>query len=292
MTAKVLFEAERNSTQITPIANSYLARIAWRDKDFDAAEKLINKAIKKLPASAEVQSNYGIIMANLAQTSSVFSKFGYAKKSLSGFTKAVSIEPENINYRQSLLAYHIAAPGIVGGDKEIALEQAQAIKTLDTKQGLEALLNVYTVMEDEAAIQVLFAEMTNEQKQDPDILYSYGLQQQSAENYTAALAQFQQAFTNAADRAEFQSSKYAALYQLGRTSVLSNQNISSGMEALHKYIDTAPELDGLPSKEWAEFRLANLIEADGNKQQAISTYNRLMQNTDDKNLKSSIKKRL
>ncbi|MBE9548447.1 MAG: hypothetical protein IMF09_03495 [Proteobacteria bacterium] len=42
-TAKILFEAERNTPQSTPIANSYLARIAWSDKDFYTAEKLINK---------------------------------------------------------------------------------------------------------------------------------------------------------------------------------------------------------------------------------------------------------
>ena len=290
--AKVLFEAELKEPHINPVASSWLARIAWQDKDFDIAEKLANKAVKKLPESAEIQSNYGIIMANLAQTSSVFSKFGYAKKTLSGFSKAVSIEPENIIYRQNLMAYHLAAPGIAGGDKEIALEQANAINELDIKQGLQALLSVYMATENEAAIQALFAGMTEEQKQDPDILLTYGLYQQTTEKYDQALIQFQHAITYATDQEEFQSSKYGALYQLGRTSVLSKQNIGSGIEALRQYIDTAPELDGLPSKEWAEFRLANLIEAGGNKSEAVSTYTRLAQDTNDENLKSAIKKAL
>jgi hypothetical protein len=53
--------------------------------------------------------------------------------------------------------------------------------------------------------------------------------------------------------------KYNALYQLGRTSVLGENNVDAGINALNEYIGEAPDIDCIEPKPWAEFRLANLM---------------------------------
>ncbi len=283
--AKLLFE----QTKTKPVALAYLARIALRQDDLDTAKKLADKAVTQAPDTAIVQYSYGIIMGQVAQDASVFRAMGYAKKTLSGFTQAVSLEPDNIAYRQALMSYHLAAPGIVGGDKDIALQQATRIKSLDSKRGVLALISVYAVTEDKAAIRTLFSKLSPELINDPDILFRRGMYQQSLEAYPAAIQDFELSIEQAGEVTEFQASKFGALYQIGRTSVISKTQIQTGIDSLKKYMETAPELPGLPSKEWAEFRLANLIEANGGADEAILTYKRLSQSVSDKRLKKAIK---
>lgn len=287
--AKLLFEQDLQETTTAPESLAYLARIAMRQDDMDSAEELAKKAVTQTPNNAFVQYSYGIVMGRIAQDASIFSALGYAKKTLSGFSQAVSLEPENTAYRQSLMSYHLAAPGIAGGDKDIALEQAEKIKAQDLKLGTRALINVYAVTEDKTAIKTLFAELPVELSQDADILFHRGLYQQTVEAYSAAVQDFELAIQQAGDEDEFQQSKFGALYQIGRTSVISKTEFQQGIESLQEYIETAPKLPGLPSKEWAEFRMANLVEADGRKDDAVVIYKRLAKNVSDERLKKAIK---
>jgi len=239
--AKEQFEQEldRSGPDSNPIALAYLARIALRQQRLDKAQELVKKAVKLAPDTAAVQFSYATVMADVAQNASFFSALGYAKKSLAGFTKAVALEPENIGYRQSLLGYHLNAPGIAGGDKDIALEQAEAIKALDLKLGVQALINVYTVTEDEVAIKTLYAGLPQALNNDPDILFYRGIYQQNQKVYPAAVQYFEQAMEYAGEIEAFQKSKFGALYQIGRTSVISNTQLQYGIESLQKYLDTA-----------------------------------------------------
>ncbi|MCF6226381.1 MAG: hypothetical protein L3J22_08800 [Xanthomonadales bacterium] len=287
-TATTLFNNANANLHETAIANSFLGRIAFQDEDYKQAEKLIVKAHKSAPTSAKVQSNYGILMAAIAQQASIFKKLGYAKKSLSGFKQASELEPDNLNYRQNLMGYYLGAPGIAGGDNDLALEQAKAIGTLDAKRGLQARFSVYQATDDTAAIESLLASLTETQNRDPDILLSVGLYFQSTKDYGKAIEQFELSIAHASDEETYQRSKYSALYQIGRTSVVSENNIENGMAALREYIQTAPTLDGLPSKNWAEFRLANLIELNGQQTEAKKIYTALEKNVTDRNLKKAI----
>ncbi len=91
----------------------------------DRVQELAEKAVKQPLNTAFVQFSYGIIMSIVAQNSIFLNALGYVKKSLSGHAQAVALEPNNIPYRQSLLGYHLNAPGIAGGDKDIALAKGE-----------------------------------------------------------------------------------------------------------------------------------------------------------------------
>jgi len=287
--AEKLFTQALETADNTAIASSYLGRISIRNTDFDSAKDYALKAHKLSPNNAEVESNYAIVMASMAQQANIFKKLGYAKKSLAGFSKAVELEPENVNYRQSLMSYYIGAPGIAGGDNDLALQQALAIRQLDEMAGLQALLTVYSATEDEAAIKKLFAGLTPEQQQNPELLFMQGLYSQSSKQYDLATEQFKQAISFSGSEDAYKATKFGALYQIGRTSVLSKQNITAGIKALEEYMQTAPKLGGLPSKEWAAFRLANLQAESGNQAAAKATYTHLAKTSKDINLQKQLK---
>ena len=290
--AKTEFKIVLSNTQNKSDALFYLAKIALIQNDADEAADLIKKARKLTPNNAEIQFFYGVVNGQIAQDASIFTALGYAKKTRKGFSKAVELAPDVIKYRQALMSYHLAAPGIAGGDKDIALEQAQAIKALDLKKGIMALASVYSATEDDKAMNTLYQTMPNTLKNDPDVNFLKGLYFQTKEQYQRAIEIFRQVVTQAGDIGIFQESKFNAIYQIGRSSVLAKAFFEEGIQNLTTYINQAPTEKNLLSKSWAKFRRANLYELQGKKSKARSIYKQLKATVKDKSLIKAIKKAL
>jgi hypothetical protein len=49
---------------------------------------------------------------------------------VNSFSKAVDLEPDSVEYLEGLMQFHISAPGIAGGDVDIAKAQIEKIKML------------------------------------------------------------------------------------------------------------------------------------------------------------------
>ncbi|GAB2907280.1 hypothetical protein [Rheinheimera gaetbuli] len=49
-----------------------------------------------------------------------FLALSYAKKSLPCLEQAVALQPHNISYSKGLMSFYLGAPGIAGGDKQLA----------------------------------------------------------------------------------------------------------------------------------------------------------------------------
>ena len=72
--------------------------------------------------------------------------------------------------------------------------------------------------------------------------------------------------------------------------MLSQSNVDEGLKSLAQFIAEAPEIEELPSKEWAEFRQANLMALKGDKASAETVYRKIAKLTKDKTLKKEAKK--
>jgi len=272
----------------------YLARINAKLKNWDDAEDHIKAALKLAPNNAYVQNLSGKIYGSIAQNASIFSALGYAKKCLRGFEKAVQLTPDNIEYRQALMSFYLGAPSIAGGDEELAMENAQAINKLDSKQGYIAIGEVLNTTNDKKALTQHLANTPESIQNDAEVLLGKGFIYQQQKDYSQALSHFQRAAENANNitNEEILTIKYQALYQLGKTSDLSKQQLAQGINALTQFIEKAPINKRLASKEWAQFRLANLMAKQGDKSKAKSLYQLVAKNTDDKQLRKKVKAQL
>ena len=70
-----------------------------------------------------------------AQEANIFRKPGHARRARMAFEKAVRLDPDHLAARTALVEYHLRAPGIVGGNREKALEQAGEIKSRNLTEG-------------------------------------------------------------------------------------------------------------------------------------------------------------
>ena len=278
-----LFKEQKNN----PDAMLHLAKI-FLNTDLDEAEDWIEKALKANVNNAEAYYVRGAIMGRQA-SGSIFSALGYAEKSVNSFTRAVELQPDSIKYRKGLMQFHTGAPSIAGGDLDIAKVQIEKIRQLDPKAGLEAEIHYELSQDNDALAEALLQQAKQTYKDIPDFFFQAGMFYQRKENYQAAFEELTMAISKDAETEENVIAKYNALYQLGRTSVLSENNIEAGIKALNKYIAEAPDEEGMVPKPWAEFRLANLMALNSQKLAAKTIYLRLAK-TDNKELAKQAKK--
>lgn len=254
--------------------------------DLDAAEKHIEKALAKAPNNAEVQFLCGRIMGQQAENA-IFSALSYAKKSLRCLEQAVALQPENTLYRKGLMSFYLGAPGIAGGDKKLAWQEAEQIAQLNALQGTLAKLSYYRQTEQTEQHQQLLAQSAQKYPEQAELHYRHGLVLQENKQYADAFTAF--AAATQAPHDEETIYQFNAWYQIGRTALFSEQQLEKGIQALNHYIAQAPKADNLPDMAWAHFRLAQLHKLNGN--------NSMMQQhltqagyTNDKELQREIKR--
>jgi tetratricopeptide (TPR) repeat protein len=274
--------------------------------DMDDAEEAANEAVSAFPKSAKLHYLRGVIMGNQAQRS-IFSALGYAEKSLNSFVKATELEPTMVKYRKALMSFYLAAPSIAGGDEELALVQLKAIQKADALEGVSSQVAFYQMTnKPEKATQALQKAITDFPYEINFVfrLATYYAQQ---EDYKQALPLFQQAaempkpeFAIDPITGETQSSyirnmssKLNALYQVGRTAVVTNENTEEGLAAMDK-LQAAVEsskldTNNLPNMEWAKARIVELYIQSGDKKAASDLLMSVLV-TDNKDLKKQVNK--
>jgi tetratricopeptide (TPR) repeat protein len=234
--------------------------------DMDDAEETADEAVNTFPNSAELHYLRGVIMGNQAQ-GSIFSALGYAEKSLNSFKKASELEPNIIKYRKALMSFYLAAPSIAGGDEELGLLQLQAIQKADALEGASSQVTFYQMTDrPEKATEALRKAMTDF-PQEIDFVFMLATFYSQQEDYQKALPFLEQAaamplptFLLDPITGEIENSyrrnasaKLNALYQIGRTAVVTKENTDVGLAAMAKLqaaVETSNlDADDLPNME-------------------------------------------
>lgn len=289
--AKEIFKQSLKNNDKNTIALQYLAKIALNQGELDDAEEYIEDAQELAPSNASIHFDAARIMGAQAQDSSIFSAPGYASDALKAFKKAAQLEPETIQYRQGLMSFYLQAPGFLGGDNKLAMAEAKAIAKLDEVQGFIALANVYQSTDEDEKLKSHYASADIKYASNANIIYNRGLYYQSQQDFTKAVTDFQHVQRLKPIDQDDQSI-FAALYQIGRSSVLSESQFEVGIVALQNYIEKAPVNDILPSKPWAKYRLGYLHKKNGDKNTARKLYKEAKSETQDKTLAKKLKKAL
>jgi len=110
----------------------WLGRNYYEISDYDSAVAQFERAVALDSRNSVYQQWLGRAYGGKADRERSFS---LAKKVKKQFQLAVALNPSNIEARRDLEEYCIAAPWIVGGSKDEALEQVNAIAAIDPVQG-------------------------------------------------------------------------------------------------------------------------------------------------------------
>ena len=119
-----------------------LCRAYFMADDWDPALEACQRAASLAPQSSMYQLWLGRVYGEKADHSSIFSAPGLAKQARSAFERAVQLDPGNWEARADLGEFYAEAPGIVGGGKDKARAQADALMRINPAMGHWVLARV------------------------------------------------------------------------------------------------------------------------------------------------------
>ena len=111
-------------------AHNLLCRAYFELEDWDHAITACERAVNLAPAHSLYHLWLGRSFGEKADRVSFFSAAGIAKKVRTEFERAVELDPKSWEARSDLAEFYLEAPGIVGGGKDKARAQADAIAPL------------------------------------------------------------------------------------------------------------------------------------------------------------------
>jgi tetratricopeptide (TPR) repeat protein len=124
-----------SSTPQDPALHYWALRSYYELRDYEKAVVHGETAVKLDPQNAEYNRWLGRAYGGKAEESH---SFFLARKVKQAFEAAVHLAPTDIPARRDLMQFFAEAPWIVGGDKQKAKEQVEAISKMDTAEGHRA----------------------------------------------------------------------------------------------------------------------------------------------------------
>jgi tetratricopeptide (TPR) repeat protein len=120
---------ERQLTGATPDAEAYnlLCRAYFMIDEWDRGIAACERARNLDPQNSLYHLWLGRIYGEKADRAGFLSAAGLAKKVRVEFERAVELDPKNVEARVDLAEFYFSAPGIVGGGKDKARAQAEAV---------------------------------------------------------------------------------------------------------------------------------------------------------------------
>lgn len=197
--------------------------------------------------------------------------FSLAKKVKKEFEQAVALDPSNILARRDLQQYCTDAPWIVGGSKDEALDQVNAIAAIDPIHGaLARAAYDRNVLKKPDLAEAEYRKVLAAKPGDPDAYFEI------ADFYLSqAKTSDLQAVIEAA--AQLNPSQPRLSYYRGVAGVLGSIDLTSAEQNLKAYIALAPDRSDWPSHATARLWLGKLYEMQGKPGPAAEQYRAALQ---------------
>lgn len=239
------------------------------DEAIDAAEEAVELAPDNAQAHYWLGNSYGTRIGQVGMLSQAM----MAPKLRDAFERAVQLDPDLHDARNSLVEYYLQAPAIAGGSIDKARAHANQLVKRDPPRGHYALGRIATIDKKPAEAQKQFAAAHAGRPDNATYRTMAGLSLQETKQWDKAFALFE-AWTREDPKAS------SAWYQLGRTSAMSGQRLEEGAAALKRYI-ALPAVAGQPQPHHAWFRLGQVQVHAGDKAAAKLSFEKALKGDPD-----------
>ncbi|MFC2133378.1 tetratricopeptide repeat protein [Bacteroidota bacterium] len=152
----ILDENEDNAEAYFVLSKT-LFKMNELDDAIDAAEEAVELNDKREDFHYHLAQLYMIDI----QDASIFRQPSLASGMKEELIATLELNPNHIDALTSLANFYLRAPGITGGDNELALQQALKLKFLDAERGLTLLSQIYIELENYPEARTAANELIN-----------------------------------------------------------------------------------------------------------------------------------
>lgn len=245
----------------------WLGRCYYETKDFNSSVAELEKAAQEDPQSSAYHQWLGRAYGDKADRDKSFLTARKVKKE---FEDAVRLNPSNISARRDLEDYLLEAPWIVGGSKDEALAQVEAIEKLDPVEGhlARADYDVHLGKNDDAASE--YNAVLDPKPQRIEVYFELA-------DYYGKRSDGTQVDQMVLDAEEINPKDPRLAYYHGEARVLMGSDLAVAEQDLKSYLATTPERSDWPSHSAARYWLGRLYEQEGKKIDAAEQYRASLQ---------------
>lgn len=240
------------------------AKAALAKNENEKAGELLEQAIKLNPNKSEYHLSLAEAYGELAQNAGIFKQIGYAKKIKPALERAIALDPKSLDARNGLISFLLAAPGIVGGDKDAALVQAAEIKKIDALRGHRAYARIYTAQKKPDLARKEGVDAVRAMPTSAPAHLFLGNIYFNEKNWANALHEYDYAL-------KLDPSYMPAKFRIGVLAAESGTILARGEELLKGYLAYKPA-DDEPQYVSVWFYLGKLYEKQGKKAEAKQAY--------------------
>ena len=246
----------------------WLGRCFYELRDYNRAVSSLERAIALEPDRSDYHDWLGKSYGRKAEEASRFSPFSsisLAHKTRHEFETAVRLDVNNLEAQRDLIRYLMSAPGIVGGSEPAAEQRVHALSAVNPIEGELAQAELL-------ASRKKFDEANQQYRKVLDLKPDrIGVYFEIAEYYRdrGDARQMSEAVEAGALLAP---SDHRLDYYRGIALILGNRNQGEAEKDLHRYLDTVPDNDNVPSHSTPHEWLGKLYDKEGQLDRAAQEY--------------------
>jgi len=243
-------------------SHNLLCRAYFALENWDAGIRDCQKAVALEPANSQYHLWLGRLYGQKASQSEFLTAATLARKVRIEFETAVRLDPGNREARADLAEFYVEAPGIIGGGKDKAEEQAEALSRLDPPQA-----------------ELVRAWIQEKNKDLPEAENHYRRAADSSQGRAGAWMSLAQFYGRTGHMNQMQDALDHALSAPNRNQVLMaaaeilihrTRDLRKGIDLLHQYL-AAKTVEDAPAFK-AHYLLGTALEQSGNPVAAADEY--------------------
>jgi len=246
------------------LAHNLLCRAYFSLAEWDRGISACEKAVALAPQNSQFHLWLGRIYGEKADKSGFMTAAGIARRVRSEFETAVQLNPNSVDARSDLAEFYLEAPGIVGGGRDKAEQQAQSLTSLDPARGHWVNARIAEKKKDFATAEKEYRAAIEASHGSASSWLNLALfyrHRERSDEMEQALGHVRGA---ALDRSD-------ALVDAAEILIRSQRNLQEAVQLLRAYLDSGSKVEQAPAFK-VHYLLGTAVEKLGDKQNAASEY--------------------
>jgi tetratricopeptide (TPR) repeat protein len=248
----------------------YLGRLQLRQHRRKQAVQDLRRAVELQPTATEYRLSLCEALGAYIDEQPFYRQLGLAQEIHQQLDIALAGDPRSFGVHDGLMKFYLAAPALIGGGRDKALQEARQIAAINPARGHVAYGVIANHDRRYADAEREFRAAMQAAPPDAVARYDLGQAQLAQQHYDAAFATYE-------DLMRQLPRETAAYYHLANAALQSGQRLERGIEALKTYLARGPVRDEDPSPAQAYRLLGRLSESSLRKDDARSAYRSALQ---------------